>query len=1753
MFDYTRSPSLSSPITSPESITNRFSDHSSAKGNLTFDGQYSHNVVKKPEVTSPTRQRARDHTMESVGTVKIAPAGGKFDDIKSEAATFWDEGFDLKLDTKAKAKKKAEWLSQEDFFLNDSSPTPGTKSKRVDANQFSNWDQGAQEQWLPSSSTISSGSGYNKDKRASWQQDHQNVSSSVTSNYYDKNDTKSNIAPAWHQQTQEWSSPPSSSNVRPDRTYAEAADRNTPAWASSDANKPTQLGLNPFYFQQQQRPQQPWIPSSHVVMMPSPYMSIPPAMFPNQSKFDNDLILLLRDILRGRRDATMAKLQKKFSTILHRLQELSPRTFSMLLDVTVLILDEEAARKQMDTVRRIRESWPYFSFFFVRHVHIFARLPEDLLTLLSFATRLQSYAPKLLKDMPIADILKLYENVKESCSSEERKECIRRLRLMNVLPDEEEADWRDLDSNIPPIPSSESIVAEVGNNLNILIDYEAKKEVSIVNKVQNPWPKVDLLNYTLVQYMLLREEFSRPIQNTIKNLFSENLLGDTDMQIGCATYKGAIPRGITMIVSSSDPIVVFNLGPPALGEEIMGSFEEGSLVLLLPELSTNVTPVDWHSYMMNIAKGATMGIAIRAASSKGNKGFHRMVSIHFNKQELHKIDWSSRYTIITCHKNAASTLSVLHWLHKQHFELKKDSFSSVLTPRILAANNILSPSQITAWDEENTENALAVNQDAIPDYLANVEIDISCVMAARGNFKARPGEERWPRHSSQWENVAISKRPPLYNLSPSQIAAVQYAMCHRIAVITGVSGTGKTHIATKLAQLMTEALNVGQFHQPVLIITKSLSTLDAILNGIVRHIPDVVRFGGQTWDDALLGKQATRLATFDPSDANFRQHQGLERQLSKNQTKLNALMLARFQASHHDPELLSSTIAPMYFRYLQEGYSSSNNASFAPNQLSIWNSWASQDDKTMGYPIALEILKEKDYTQWTLESDYLKRAGRGTMPIMDPNLIQSRFNWVANNVMNICRISDCVNWPFESSIRTGNNLRASLLEVWERVPAEKIWSLSMNERTKIIESLARVLIQYIDHDIQDVLQDQAKTAKAFDESLLQKWSYLCRFNRVIGITSDDAAANRDWLSTLWPRAVIVDEASEILESFLTSVILGPRTEHVVLLGDNDMKSKPRLSNPELCGNPRNLDTSLFVRLKRSGSKFMLLEEQWRMLSPVADVIDKFNSIRNDDSSLLVTAPMASCNENMVDGSSAQNEKLYGITQRAFYVDYQAEKNTRDSDKYSRYFRTDLSEAEVDEARFVAFFAVYLSQQAYPVPQITILATCLRQKYLIRLIIRDEVPKRTCFTNNVSKINLDTIEQYSGRQDGFTIISTATPGSSCSPYDNVNRAITRSKYGVFVIGKPGIDNVHPRWVAFAEYMKERKLFGTHLQLTCHAHGDMFSVGRWQDFDAMKNGGCSTPCGHLMSDGHVCKETCHFLSHDAVVCHEPCNRLRPSVCTHACTNMCFECSKNGACPPCEENVTLTLSCGHVVSGVCHTVQTLNSKKCQAPVTAQMPCEHEIVTMCHKAQDISKLRCEVKIEVTLECGHVAVAKCGSEPMCTEMCSGVYECGHSCQNMCGMPHSHERAQCPASCSKQLICGHGCDNGCANPDKHTERCMMKCNYACSHGYKCSRECWKDCIRCVSECPYKCNHQRCTKKCFEICDRPPCNESCKLNLKCSHPCLGLCGEPCPPCSICNGDLECSISLRKLSEFEPDEKVYVLPECGCGRMIMKNPH
>nr|CAD7575429.1 unnamed protein product [Timema californicum] len=75
-------------------------------------------------------------------------------------------------------------------------------------------------------------------------------------------------------------------------------------------------------------------------------------------------------------------------------------------------------------------------------------------------------------------------------------------------------------------------------------------------------------------------------------------------------------------------------------------------------------------------------------------------------------------------------------------------------------------------------------------------------------------------------------------------------------------------------------------------------------------------------------------------------------------------------------------------------------------------------------------------------------------------------------------------------------------------------------------------------------------------------------------------------------------------------------------------------------------------------------------------------------------------------------------------------------------------------------------------------------------------------------------------------------------------------------------------------------------------------------------------------------------------------------------------------------------------------------------------------------------------------------------------------------------------------------------------------------------------------CSWGCVHTKCTKRCHEPCDREACIEPCKEILRCKHPCIGFCGDPCPPlCRVCDEDMVTAIFFG----FEDEENARLV---GC---------
>ncbi|XP_045592741.2 NFX1-type zinc finger-containing protein 1-like [Procambarus clarkii] len=108
--------------------------------------------------------------------------------------------------------------------------------------------------------------------------------------------------------------------------------------------------------------------------------------------------------------------------------------------------------------------------------------------------------------------------------------------------------------------------------------------------------------------------------------------------------------------------------------------------------------------------------------------------------------------------------------------------------------------------------------------------------------------------------------------------------------------------------------------------------------------------------------------------------------------------------------------------------------------------------------------------------------------------------------------------------------------------------------------------------------------------------------------------------------------------------------------------------------------------------------------------------------------------------------------------------------------------------------------------------------------------------------------------------------------------------------------------------------------------------------------------------------------------------------------------------------------------------------------------------------------------------------------------------------------------------------------------CQEECQWRCTHS-RCRKICGIPCTVCKMNCDWKCKHLKCTKLCGEKCSRNPCDQACPLKLNCGHPCVGFCGDPCPPlCRICDAEELTEFILLGYEE-DADARFVLLEDCG----------
>lgn len=994
-------------------------------------------------------------------------------------------------------------------------------------------------------------------------------------------------------------------------------------------------------------------------------------------------------------------------------------------------------------------------------------------------------------------------------------------------------------------------------------------------------------------------------------------------------------------------------------------------------------------------------------------------------------------------------------------------------------------------------------------------------------------------------------------LDDSQMEALRFALTRELAIIQGPPGTGKTYVGLKIVQaLLTNEpvwqISVQKF--PILVVCYTNHALDQFLEGIYKcQKTSIVRVGGRSNSEILKQFTLRELRNKREFRHNLPMHlrraymsimtemKESEQELHEGAQTLECTMRGVLQEQH-----LEKFISPQHWKSLMNG----------PNQDSEWVCFQGRKHSMMleflGLGVGsftqsvasaapentaqaereeeeeegeedgslIEIAEEADLIQADrmIEEEEVVRPRRrkkeenGAVQELAKVLLAMRLdNYGPGTAAGQEQAAG--EWETQRSQkkRMKKKVKVELRKLNTMTEAEAnkiqdVWQLDLNSRWQLYRLWLQMYQADTRRKILNYERQYRTSAERMAELRLQEDLHILKDAQIVGMTTTGAAKYRQILQKVEPRIVIVEEAAEVLEAH-TIATLSKACQHLILIGDHQ-QLRPSANVYDLAKN-FNLEVSLFERLVKVNIPFVRLNYQHRMRPEIARLLTPhiYQDLENHPSVL-------------------KYEKIKGVSSNLFFVEHTFPEQEIQEGK---------SHQNQHEARFVVELCKYFLCQEYLPSQITILTTYTGQLFCLRKLM----PAKT-----FAGVKVHVVDKYQGEENDIILLSLVRSNQEgkvgfLQISNRICVALSRAKKGMYCIGNMQMLAKVPLWSKIIHTLRENDQIGCALRLCCQNHPDTHTlVSKASDFQKVPEGGCSLPCEFRLGCGHVCTRACHPYdsSHKEFQCMKPCQKV---ICQdgHRCPLVCFQ-----ECQPCQVKVPKTiLRCGHIQMVPCSVPES--DFCCQEPCPKVLKCGHrcshpcgeDCVWLCSEMVTV-ELRCGHRQE--MECGHTGGLRHGLTGQCASKCGSTLDCGHPCPGSC---HScfegrfHERCQQP--CKRLLICSHQCQEPCTG---ECPPCQRPCQNRCVHS-QCKKKCGELCTPCMEPCIWRCRHYQCTRLCSEPCNRPPCYVPCTNLLACGHPCIGLCGEPCPKkCRVCHQEEVTQIFFG--SEDEPDARFVQLEDC-----------
>lgn len=364
---------------------------------------------------------------------------------------------------------------------------------------------------------------------------------------------------------------------------------------------------------------------------------------------------------------------------------------------------------------------------------------------------------------------------------------------------------------------------------------------------------------------------------------------------------------------------------------------------------------------------------------------------------------------------------------------------------------------------------------------------------------------------------------------------------------------------------------------------------------------------------------------------------------------------------------------------------------------------------------------------------------------------------------------------------------------------------------------------------------------------------------IIGVTTTGLARNLDILRRVRAKAVVIEEAGEILEAHTLTALL-PSVEHAILIGDHE-QLRPQINNYEFqYDNPRgarfSLDISLFERLVHPQGEYpklphSSLEVQRRMHPSIAELVRSTLYPKLQDHESVFNHP-----------------EVCGMRKRLFWLDHSEKEDVSPSNPAQSFSKSNAWEVEMT----AALVSHLVRQGVYSSEDIAILTPYLGQLQKLKkrlqssfaLVVGDRDAEELQAkgleddsgeegienNGNIQKttllnaVRIASVDNFQGEEAKVIVISLVRSNDEkkcgfLKTSNRINVLLSRARHGMYIIGNSDTARSVPMWDKVVTILEKNGNVGQILELCCPRHKETpIEVSKPDDFSIFSpEGGCN----------------------------------------------------------------------------------------------------------------------------------------------------------------------------------------------------------------------------------------------------------------------------------------------------------------------------